>query len=155
VVFALTLSFVIPYWPELLALPYVIPAVQVIIGAACVVGIYRIFRRAGSKYLRAISSPDDYFSLLMITVWFFLAFLATPNSLAKGEWILLSYFWLTAFFIIYVPFSKISHYLYYPFTRYWFGKSMGYRGTYPIVRKPKPPAYPAHKKADEKATVST
>jgi hypothetical protein len=31
-----------------------------------------------------------------------------------------------------VPFSKISHYLYYPFTRYYLGKSLGYRGVYPI-----------------------
>jgi hypothetical protein len=35
---------------------------------------------------------------------------------------------------VYVPFSKISHYLYYPFTRYYFGKSMGYRGVYPLKR---------------------
>jgi len=155
VVFAITLSFVIPYWPELLALPYAIEVTQVIIGAACVVGIYRIFRRIGGKYMRAISSPDDYFSLILITVWFFFAFLSTPNDPSKGEWHLVTYFWMTAFFLIYVPFSKISHYLYYPFTRYWFGKSMGYRGTYPIVRAPKPPPYPAHKKADEKVTAST
>jgi hypothetical protein len=41
---------------------------------------------------------------------------------------------LTAFFLVYVPFSKISHYLYYPFTRFYFGKTMGYRGVYPIRR---------------------
>ena len=33
-----------------------------------------------------------------------------------------------------MPFSKISHYLYYPFTRYYFGKSMGRRGVYPMER---------------------
>jgi hypothetical protein len=41
---------------------------------------------------------------------------------------------MTAFFLIYVPFSKISHYLYYPFTRYYLGKSLGYRGVFPIRR---------------------
>ncbi len=87
--------------------------------------------------MRKISSPDDYFSLMLLTSWFFFAFLAAPNSLENGETIILVYFILTAFFLIYVPFSKISHYLYYPFTRYWFGKSMGYRGVYPIVNKGK------------------
>ena len=46
--------------------------------------------------------------------------------------VLLTYFLLTAFFLVYVPFSKISHYLYYPFTRYWLGRSLGYRGVFPI-----------------------
>ena len=79
-----------------------------------------------------ITLPD--FSLVLLTVWFLSAVLAAPNDLAKGEWHLLSFFILTAFFLIYVPFSKISHYLYYPFTRYYFGKTMGYRGLYPPQR---------------------
>jgi hypothetical protein len=91
-----------------------------------------------SPVMRAISSPDDHFSLWLLTVWFFFAFLSVPNDASGGEWHLLTYFFLTAFFLIYVPFSKISHYLYYPFTRYWFGKSMGYRGVYPLKRGPKP-----------------
>ena len=77
-------------------------------------------------------------SLILLTLWFFFAFLAAPNSTANGEWHLITFFLLTAFFLIYVPFSKISHYLYYPFTRFWFGKSMGYRGVYPLKRGPKP-----------------
>ena len=131
---AIGLSFIIPYAPGLLSSAFVVRFLQVLIGAACVVGIMRFIRRAGSPYMRAISSPDDYFSLALLTVWFFSAVLAAPNQTAGGEWHLLSYFILTAFFLIYVPFSKISHYLYYPFTRYYFGKSMGHRGVYPIQR---------------------
>jgi len=63
---------------------------------------------------------------------------------AAGEGILLAYFLLTAFFLVYVPFSKISHYLYYPFTRYYFGKSMGRRGVYPIERGPRSEIGRAH-----------
>ena len=89
----------------------------------------------GSPYMRAISSPDDYFSLALLTVWFFFGVLAVPNDTSGGvEWHLLTFFMLTAFFLIYVPFSKISHYLYYPFTRYYLGKTMGYRGVFPIQR---------------------
>ena len=129
---AILLSFVIPYAPRLLELPGVVPVVQAIIGAACLVGVMRIIRRAGDKYMRAISSPDDYFSLILLTVWFFFATLAVPNNTQGGEGIMLAYFMLTAFFLIYVPFSKISHYLYYPFTRYYLGRTLGHRGSYPV-----------------------
>jgi len=46
--------------------------------------------------------------------------------------VVLTYFLMTAFFLIYVPFSKISHYLYYPFMRYWIGRALAQRGVFPI-----------------------
>jgi len=138
VVAAIGLSFLIPYAPGVLESPAVVLLLQAVIGAAFLVACMRIVRRIGNKYMRAISSPDDHFSLLLLTVWFAFAFLAVPNRIDGGEWHLLTYFILTAFFLVYVPFSKISHYLYYPFTRYWLGKTLGYRGTYPIKRGPKP-----------------
>jgi nitrate reductase gamma subunit len=107
---------------------------QSLIGAAFLVGVARIVRRVASPYMRAISSPDDYFSLLLLTVWFFFGVLAVPNNAAGGEGSLLTFFLLTAFFLVYVPFSKISHYLYYPFTRYYLGKTLGHRGVYPVQR---------------------
>ena len=131
---AIALSFIIPYGPGLLENGALVLAFQVIIGGSCLVGLMRMVRRVGNPYLRAISSPDDYFSLALLTVWFFFATLAAPNQTASGEGILLTYFILTAFFLVYVPFSKISHYLYYPFTRYYLGKSLGHRGVYPVQR---------------------
>ena len=138
VVSAIGLSFVIPYGAGLLAWAPLAVVLQISIGAACLVGCYRMFRRISDKYMRAISTPDDYFCLILLTVWFFFAFLAVPNNIESGEWHMLTYFILTAFFLVYVPFSKISHYLYYPFTRYYFGKSMGYRGVYPLRGTTKP-----------------
>jgi nitrate reductase gamma subunit len=129
---AIVLSFIIPYGPGLLGSTTLVLFFQVLIGAALVVGILRFIRRVGDPYMRAISSPDDYFSLMLLTVWFFFAVLAAPNQTAGGEWHLLGFFIMTAFFLVYVPFSKISHYLYYPFTRYYLGKSLGHRGVYPI-----------------------
>jgi nitrate reductase gamma subunit len=134
VVAAIGLSFVIPYAPSLLNSTGLVLFLQVVIGAACIVGIMRIVRRIGSLYIRAISTPDDHFSLLLLTVWFAFAFLSVPNRTDSGEWHLMAYFWLTAFFLLYVPFSKISHYLYYPFTRYYLGKSLGRRGVFPVRR---------------------
>jgi nitrate reductase gamma subunit len=116
-------------------------AFQAITGAACAVGLIRMARRVGSPYMRAISSPDDYFSLALLTVWLLAAVLAAPygvleigNLTASGMGLRLAFFLMTAFFLAYVPFSKISHYLYYPFTRYYFGKTMGHRGVYPVQR---------------------
>jgi nitrate reductase gamma subunit len=134
VVAAIGLSFVIPYAPHLLRSPAAVAVLQAVIGGAFLVGVLRIVRRVGSPYLRAISTPDDYFSLFLLTVWFAFAFFAAPNSTARGELHLLVYFFMTAFFLVYVPFSKISHYLYYPFTRYYLGKTMGHRGVYPLKR---------------------
>jgi hypothetical protein len=128
------LSFVIPYGPGLLENQALVVILQIIIGGAFLVGVVRFIRRVGNRYMRAISSPDDYFSLVLLTVWFFFAFLAVPNQTASGEWHLLGFFIMTAFFLVYVPFSKISHYLYYPFTRYYLGKTMGHRGVYPVQR---------------------
>ncbi len=137
VTLAIALSFIIPYAPGVLEIPLVVMLLQIFIGIACIIGVLRIIRRVSGKYMRAISTPDDYFSLILLTVWFFFAALSVPN---KGGSIQLVYFILTAFFLIYVPFSKISHYLYYPFTRYYFGKTMGFRGTYPIRHVPPPRA---------------
>lgn len=134
VVAAIGLSFVIPYAPGLLESGILPSILQVIIGLAFLVSLIRLYRRITDKYMRALSSPDDYFSLALLTAWFFFAVLAAPNKPEQGETVLLTYFILTAFFLIYVPFSKISHYLYYPFTRYYFGKTMGYRGVYPMAK---------------------
>jgi len=136
VVSAIGLSFVIPYLPKLLEINAVVLILQISIGAAFIVSLLRIIRRMSNVYMRAISTPDDYFSLILLTVWFGFGFFTVPNKIDNGEGVVLTFFLLTAFFLIYVPFSKISHYLYYPFTRYYLGKTLGHRGVYPIKRLP-------------------
>jgi len=136
VVSAIGLSFIIPYTPSILNSTVVL-ILQISIGAAFLVGLLRIIRRVGSVYMRALSSPDDYFAILLMTIWFGFAFFAAPNDISGGEGVMLTYFFMTAFFLIYVPFGKISHYLYYPFTRYYLGKTMGRRGVYPMQKESK------------------
>ena len=55
-----------------------------------------------------------------------------------SETLLIFYLYLTSFFLLYVPFSKISHYIYWPFIRFYIGKHFGHRGVYP------PKAVPRH-----------
>ena len=74
----------------------------------------------------------------MLTCWFGLG-VATMAYIAgapafQNELYLVAYLLLTSFFLLYVPFSKISHYLYYPFTRYWLGRALGHRGSMPYSR---------------------
>jgi len=135
---AIALSFIIPYAPQWLESRALVVTLQGIMGGAFLVGLARMYRRLSQPTMRAISTPDDYFSLTLLTVWMLFAVLAAPNDAASGEGVLLAYFFLTAFFLIYVPFSKISHYLYYPFTRFYLGRTMTHRGVYPIRRGPVP-----------------
>jgi hypothetical protein len=106
---------------------------MLLIGAAFVVAVGRIVRRFARPVLRLISTPDDYFSLITLTIWFGIGVPATLQVAGamegNGYWI--AYLFATSFFLVYVPFSKISHYLYYPFGRYWIGKTLGRRGSMP------------------------
>jgi len=128
-------TLIIPYAPGLFERRPSVLLFQAVVAAAFVVGIIRLVRRLTNPVLRSVSSPDDYFSLVLLIVWFAAAVLAMPNQPGKGEGPLIVYFGLTAFFLVYVPFSKICHYLYYPFTRYYLGRSLGHRGAFPPSTK--------------------
>jgi nitrate reductase gamma subunit len=132
------MSFVIPYAPGLMKPVIVVRLLQILFAAACAIGCYRMYRRLSNPAIRLISTPDDFFSLALLTIWLLASVLAAPNRPDLGEGPLMVYFIMTAFFLVYVPFSKISHYLYYPFTRFYFGRTMGHRGVYPIKRVPQP-----------------
>jgi len=132
VALAIAMSLVVPYLPWLIAHQYIVWVLQALFAAAFLIGVGRFIRRIVSPYMRAISTPDDYFAVALLTVWFAFAFMAAPNNRADTEFWLLGYFLLTAFFLVYVPFSKISHYIFYPFTRWYLGKTLGHRGVYPM-----------------------
>jgi nitrate reductase gamma subunit len=132
----ITLAFVSSLYRPAVEEPAVGAVLMVVLGAAFLVGLYRILRRLTLPHLRLISSPDDYFSVIMLTAWFGSAMLAQALLLGwlQSELFLVTFLLATSFFLIYVPFSKISHYLYYPFTRYWLGRSLGHRGSLPYAR---------------------
>lgn len=138
VVAGITLAFVSTVAPDFLRIPAVSQTMMTLIVGAFAVSLYRIGRRTMRPLMRLISTPDDYFSLIMLTVWFALG--ACTQAYLSGIWgltsetILIAYLYLTSFFLLYVPFSKISHYLYYPFTRTYIGRALGQRGSYPVSR---------------------
>jgi nitrate reductase gamma subunit len=138
VVAGITLAFVSTIAPDFLRIAMVANTMLVFLVSAFLVSVYRVFRRSLRPLMRLISTPDDYFSLLMLTIWFGLG--ACTQAFLMGGWgmtnetLLVAYLYLTSFFLLYVPFSKISHYLYYPFTRTYIGRALGHRGSYPVVR---------------------
>jgi nitrate reductase gamma subunit len=136
VVAGIALAFLSTVARGFLQHPVVSATILALLFAAAAIGLYRIGRRLLRPVMRLISTPDDYFSIFMLTTWFALGGLTqlTIAGTLSGEGLIVAYLLLTSFFLLYVPFSKISHYLYYPFTRFWLGRTMGHRGTFPLVK---------------------
>lgn len=139
VVGGITLAFLSSLAPSLMATPAVAYTLGGMCAAGFLVALYRVARRFSSPVLRLVSTPDDYFSLLMLTGWMGLGVIAQAHLFGVPQFAdpvyLAIYLFATSFFLVYVPFSKISHYLYYPFTRFWLGKALGHRGSYPYAQR--------------------
>lgn len=129
VAIAIGATFVLPYAPQVMTTPVVYTCVA-FLALGFLAGVIRMVRRFTKPEMRAINTPDDYFSITIITTYF----AAAIWGLYEGSfWGLTVYFGLTTFLLLYVPISKISHYLYMPFTRFYYGYMFGRRGV--TVRK--------------------
>ena len=102
---------------------------------AALAALSRLWRRLARPELRLITSPDDVFSLVLLVAWLRRRHPGGARSAARPA--LVAFFGLTAFFLVYVPFSKISHYIYWPFIRYYVGRHLGHRGAYPTKTVPR------------------
>ena len=119
----IALSFVITYAPGVLTLPVRAVALG-LMAASLIAGALRLYRRVRLPEMRIISSPDDYLAMGMV-----LGFLGTGLlGLLGWEAAIIAYFAVSALFLVYEPFSKIRHYIYYPFARYYYGAAFGRRG---------------------------
>jgi len=117
------LSFVFAYASQVLTLPVRVVALVLMV-ASLIAGSLRLYRRARLPEMRIISSPDDYIAMGMVLLFLLTGIL----SLIVARGFIVAYFVLSALFLIYEPFSKIRHYIYYPFARYYYGAVFGRRG---------------------------
>jgi hypothetical protein len=124
---AILSTFTLPFAPQMMVQPVRI-VFAVFVALALVVGAIRLWRRFSDPALRVISTPDDYFSLAAVEVFFFLTVMTLAANTPGWR---LAYFLVTAAFLFYVPFSKISHYVYWFFARVLMGVRYGYRGVMP------------------------
>lgn len=129
IAFALVSTFIIPH-AEGWFTPFSASVFGTFMGIAFVCGIWRLLKRLFRDDLRVISSGDDYFSLIMVNLILLTGFFAVRTMSDFSQAIFLT---LALGFMIYVPFSKIWHYLYWPFARYFFGAHFGRRG---VLGKP-------------------
>ncbi|MBE0410847.1 MAG: hypothetical protein IBX69_14080 [Anaerolineales bacterium] len=76
--------------------------------------------------LRNLSNPDDYFAVLLVSLFLGAAGLSMliPATMAL-------FYIISAILLIYAPFSKIRHCLYFAFSRRFFGKFFGRRNVLP------------------------
>jgi nitrate reductase gamma subunit len=124
IAFALASTFIIPHAPQWYT-PASISIFTTFMGVAFIIGMWRLARRIFNADIRAISGGDDYFSLIMVNLILFTGYFAvrTMSDLSQTLFLVVA-----LSFMIYVPFSKIWHYLYWPFARYFFGAHFGRRG---------------------------
>ncbi len=123
-------TFTLPFAPQMMT-GTVKLVFAMLIAPAVIVGLIKLGQRIFRPELRHISTFDDYFSLISLEFFLFFAVMVLLyNSPFWRVW----YFIITAFFLFYVPFSKISHYIYFFFAHVLTGWRYGYRGIIP--RKP-------------------
>lgn len=121
---AILATLTIPFAPAIMTRPVDV-TLAILVAGAVGTGVIKLWRRIASRNLRAISTPDDYFSLAAAEVFFLLA---TMALLTRARGWMIAFFLVTAIFEIYAPFSKISHYPYWFFARVFFGLRYGRRG---------------------------
>lgn len=124
-------TFTTPFAPGMMTEP-VRWVFAVLIAPAFFLGLVKLARRIVRPEIRIISTPDDYFSLASVEVFFLSAIMALLLNTPLWRTI---YFLITAGFLFYVPFSKISHYIYFFFAALFTGSRYGVRGVRPTARR--------------------
>ena len=127
---AIVNTFTFTFAPGIMT-PNVRLVFSILIAPAILIGFMKFYRRLAKPEIRYISTPDDYFSLLSLQLFFFTGIMAL--MLNSPFW-RSSYYIVTAAFLFYVPFSKISHYIYFFFARFLTGKRYGWRGIIPQLK---------------------
>ena len=124
---AIVNTFTYTFTPGMMT-PTVKVVFSILIAPAIAIGFSKLYRRVSNPEIRYISTPDDYFSLISLQFFFFTGIMAL---LLNTPFWRTSYYLITAAFLFYVPFSKISHYIYFFFARFLTGKRYGWRGIIP------------------------
>lgn len=95
-------------------------------GFGALLGLAGLIARFIDPNLKALSTPDDYFAVLVVSI-----FLATACLGLSVLATLPIFYIISAFMLIYAPFSKIRHCIYFAYSRLFFGRFTGIRGVLP------------------------
>ena len=97
-----------------------------ILAASAASGLGILVKRMGLKKMRSLSSPDDYISNLLVTLFQFFTLLTLVTA-SGGP----AYFLSASVLLLYLPLGKLKHALYFFAARYHLGLFYGWRGIWP------------------------
>lgn len=103
-----------------------ISTLAVLAGIGALLGIAGFIMRLVEHNLKALSTLDDYFAVLLVSL--FLASAAIWLSGLSGVWF---FYLMTGIMLVYAPLGKIRHCIYYAYSRLFFGKFTGRRAVLP------------------------
>jgi nitrate reductase gamma subunit len=115
--------------PWLTLIPYVWRiSLAVGAGLGALFGLAGFVARLVEPNLKALSTLDDYFAVLLVSL-----FLATATSALLAPALRPVFYLVSALMLVYAPFGKIRHCLYYAYSRLFFGKFFGRRAVLPAT----------------------
>jgi nitrate reductase gamma subunit len=99
------------------------------LGLGLIAGVTALVARFTDRNLRAISRPDDYISLILVTLALLSGLTMVLNITSRPV------FWgFVSVLCLYLPWSKIPHVAYFFFSRTVFGVMFGRRGVLPAAK---------------------
>lgn len=109
-------------WLERLPLPLIWGGLA-LTAAGALFGFAGMPMRWMGENERALSLPDDYFSVFLTSL-----FIALACGVLLWPGLLPVFYLVTALLCAYVPFGKIRHCVYFFYSKFFFGKNFGHRG---------------------------
>ena len=110
--------------PWLAAVPLLVSGLAMLVTAVgAVAGFAGIWMRWTEENLRALSLPDDYFSVFITS-----SFVALACATLLWPVTLPLFYLVAAAMLVYIPFSKIRHCVYFFYSKFFFGQGFGRRG---------------------------
>jgi hypothetical protein len=103
-----------------------IKASVILLSLAALSGLVLLVKRIVSRNLRYFSSPDDYFSNVLVTSWQILMSFALLSGSLK-----LAVLVLSGVLFVYMPASKLRHAVFFVPARVYLGLFYGRRGVWP------------------------
>ncbi len=95
-------------------------------GLGSLLALFGFLSRFIEKNLKALSTPDDYFAILLVSI-----FLAGAAAMLLNLNLLPLFYLVSALVFVYMPLGKIRHCIYFVFSRLFFGRFFGRRAVLP------------------------
>ncbi len=112
-------------WLGLLPFPWR-TGLAVLSGLGAIFGLAGFVARLVEHNLKALSTVDDYFAVLLVSL-----FLITTTAALVDLAYLPVFYLVSAVMLAYAPLGKIRHCIYYAYSRLFFGKMVGRRAILP------------------------